>query len=239
MEVLVVGGTGRLGSATARALTDRGASVRIASRKSPLSVDVTTGAGLDEALRGMDVVIDATEAINPKAARRVHIDGTRNLLEAEARAAVKHHVGISIVGVDRVPLAYYEVKLEQEQLVEASPVPWTIVRATQFHEFIEQLVGFPQTRFGGRALYQPAAVDEVAGAVAEVALGEARRTRVNVAGPEVHRLRHLAELGGLRKPFSVPLFGRIGKPMRQGALTHPNPDVRTATTYGEWLRHRG
>ena len=244
MEILVIGATGLIGHEVARALHDRGASVRAASRTSAdRPVDLTTGAGLADALDGADVVVDASNGPpGGERARPVLVDGTRRLLAAEALAGVRHHVAVSIVGIDAVPLPYYRLKLEQEALVAGGPVPWSVVRATQVHELVDGLLSAAARRRvapRSRARLQPAAASEVGAAVAEVALG-APRGRVDVAGPEVRTVTELAALrrragrpGGV--PVPVPLPRRLGRPLRAGNLTAARADVTTATSFERWL----
>ena len=132
MNIAIVGGTGTVGAEAVRELTARGHAVRVLTRHAPeYPVDLTTGAGLERALAGIDVVIDAASG-----GKQVLVAGTERLLRAGAAAGVKHHVGVSIVGIDRVGGPYYKLKLAQEAAIRAGGVPWTIVRATQFHTLI-------------------------------------------------------------------------------------------------------
>ena len=135
MRVAIAGGTGTLGRGVVEELQARGHDVRVLSRRSEtFPVDLTTGAGLGAALEGCDVVVDASNNANAKKARAILVDGTRRLTEAEKVAGVRHHVSVSIIGCEKVPMGYYKVKIDQEQAVEQGGVPWTIVRATQFHD---------------------------------------------------------------------------------------------------------
>jgi uncharacterized protein YbjT (DUF2867 family) len=220
-----------LGGAVAAAIQTRGGTARCASRAS--GVDVTTGVGLNDALGGIDVVVEATNGPPNRKARPVLVDGTRRLLTAETQAGVRHHVGVSIVGTDRVPMAYYRLKHEQEQVIEAGAVPWTIIRATQFHELMRQWLDGRVRPFRGLR-FQPAAVREVAETIADVALGPPRRERVSVAGPKVHDAGELVRLMG-RRTALIPVPGRVGQAIRAGALTDSDPDVRTSTTFERWL----
>jgi hypothetical protein len=134
MRIAIIGGTGTLGRQVAAQLRDRGHEVRVLSRSAPEHrVDLRTGAGLEEGLRGCQAVVDASNDSSRDAARLL-VDGTRRLLAAEQAAGVTHHVGVSIVGCELVPLGYFRAKAAQEQVLEHGPLPWTIVRATQFHE---------------------------------------------------------------------------------------------------------
>jgi uncharacterized protein YbjT (DUF2867 family) len=242
MRIAIAGGTGTLGRYVTEQLRARGHEVRVLSRSSRQHrVDLTTGEGLDAALAGCDVVVDASNS-NRKAAS-VLVEGSRRLLAAEQAAGVGHHVCVSIVGCDRVPLGYYRVKVAQERVVEAGPVPWSIVRATQFHELAAglfaagarwRIVPVP------RAIVQTIAAAQAAQAVADVAEGPALRGRIDVVGPVATSVRDLARTWrsvtgrrGLLVP--VPLPGGVGRAMRAGAATEPSPDVRGTTTFADWL----
>ncbi len=144
MQVAVVGGTGAVGAPLVATLIERGNDVRVLSRgptgpKPPAGashrrIDLVSGSGLAEALDGVEVVVDA--ANSQKRANEVLVEGTRRLLEAEAAAGVRHHLGISVLGCDRVPLKYYRYKLAQEAKLAAGEVPWSLLRATQFHPLL-------------------------------------------------------------------------------------------------------
>ena len=242
MEIAIVGGTGVLGRRVADELRVRGHEVRVLSRGAPqYRVDLATGAGLDKALDGCEVVIDASNNSTRSAATTL-VDGTRRLLAAEQAAGVAHHVSVSIIGCELVPMGYFKVKAAQEDVVSRAGVPWTIVRATQFHELVAAL-------FGGTARYrvlpalrgvlQPVAAADAARAVADVAVGEPRRGRVEVAGPEVVQIRDLAatwrRAAGRRALLvPVPVPGRVGRALRDGWLTAARPDVRGSITFATW-----
>jgi uncharacterized protein YbjT (DUF2867 family) len=245
MRIAVAGASGTIGAPVREELAKRGHAVRALSRSSPeFPVDLETGVGLEAALADCDALIDATNG-GPaeKAARAVLIDGGRRLLAAAAEAGIKHHVCISIVGIERVPLAYYRVKVEQEALVETSGLAYSIVRATQFHPLLDGLFG-AAARYrvlpGGRARLQPVDPRQVAEVVAAVA--EARPTggRTTVAGPRVHELRELAadwKAVRARRALIVPapLPPKLGRPLRDGALTDPRPDHRGTVEFAAWL----
>ncbi len=233
-----------VGRRVVAALQSAGHETRALSRHSTrCPIDLRTGSGLDGALSGCDVVVDASNGPPSGKARTVLVDGCRRLLEAERRAGVAHHVCVSIIGIDSVPMGYYRVKVEQEREVEMGGVPWTIVRATQFHD----LLGGALTATarwhvlpGGRAQFQPVDVEEAASAIAAAATGGARRERLTVAGPEVHDLSGLARLwreGTGRRALSlpVPLPGKLGRALREGRLTCATPDVRGRRTFADWL----
>jgi uncharacterized protein YbjT (DUF2867 family) len=246
MRIAIVGGTGTLGRPVTAALAERGHEVRVLSRSSEYPVDLTTGEGLPEALDGCAAVVDASNASSPKRAARVLIEGSRRLLAAEQDAGVSHHVCVSIVGCDRVPVGYYRVKVEQERVVEQGPMPWSIVQATQFHELAAaalaaagkfRLVPVPNMTL------QTIAAAEVAHTVADVAEGAPRLGRIRVGGPEIRTARDLArtwcEVTGRRAVLlPVPVPGKLGRALRDGALTAGKPDVTGAITFADWLATR-
>jgi uncharacterized protein YbjT (DUF2867 family) len=245
MRIAVAGGTGTVGSLLVGELRKRDHDVRALSRGSfDFPVDLRTGDGLERALEGCDVVVDAVNNSSPLSAAATLVAGSERLLSAERGAGVGHHVCISIVGCDRAPMAYYNVKVQQERLCEHGPVPWTIVRATQFHELIAGVFAaawrWRLLPMAGARL-QPVAAAEVASAVADVAEGPPLRRRYTVAGPEVVDARELARRWqavtgrrAARIPVAIP--GKLGTALRGGALTAARPDVRGAVTFEEWLR---
>lgn len=245
MKVAVLGATGSIGSPLAGELRKRGHQVRALSRRSrEYPVDIETGAGLQAALEGCDVLVDASNGgPAPKAARSVLIDGGRHLLGAAERAGISHHVCVSIVGIDRVPLPYYKVKLEQEDLVAGSRIPHSIVRSTQFHTLLATLFQ-AAARFrllpGGTTRLQPVAPRQAAEVVARVAEGKPLEGRTTVAGPQVLELRSLARawraLNGARGlVLPPPLPPSLGRPLREGALTDPDADHSGTVSWSAWL----
>jgi uncharacterized protein YbjT (DUF2867 family) len=243
MRIAIAGGTGTLGRPVADALRSRGHEVRVLSRRGPeYRVDVTTGEGLAEALEGVDVVVDATNDSSKHAADTL-VEGSRRLLAAEEVAGVGHHVCVSIVGCELVPARYLRIKAEQERVVEEGPQPWSIVRATQFHELIDMALA-PAARKHlmpvPRVPLQTVASTEVASVVADVAEGAPRRGRVEVVGPEVVDARELARTwrsttGRRALLLPLPLPGRMGRALRAGALIAERPDVRGTTPFATWL----
>ena len=174
MRIAVAGGTGVVGRHVVDIAVDQGHEVVTLARSA--GVDLVTGAGLAARLDGVDVVIDVTGTREQKRAAAEDFFGgvTARLLSAEVDADVRHHVTLSIVGVDDVDTGYYAGKRRQEQVVTSGPVPWTLLRATQFHEFAEQALGF--VRLGPVSLVpkmrtQPIAAQEVAQALVARALG--------------------------------------------------------------------
>jgi uncharacterized protein YbjT (DUF2867 family) len=245
MRIGVVGGTGTVGRRIAAALARAGHEVRALSRSAAqYPVDLTTGAGLEAALSGCAVVIDASNGPPSRKARGVLVDGSRRLLKVAEGAGVGHHVCVSIVGIDDVPMAYYRVKLEQERVVERAGLPWTIMRSTQFHDLLGSLLSTAGRRHvlpAARAKFQPVGVDEAADAIAAVATDTPGLARVTIAGPEVHDLRSLGRLwreatGRRAIDIPVPLIGHLGRALREGRLTCANPDVRGSQTFAAWLQ---
>jgi uncharacterized protein YbjT (DUF2867 family) len=252
MEVVVIGGTGTIGALIVAELSARGDSVRILSRRPPREVservshrrvDLTTGQGLAEGLAGADTVVDASN--DARRAKDILVDGTRRMLAAEQETGVIHHVAISIVGCDRVPLGYYRAKVAQEQAIAEAPAPWSLLRATQFHQLIGMAFEAAE-RFGvapaGKARFQPIDPAIVAKRVAD-AVHDAPGSRLpDVAGPEV---RTLGELGRAWRehsarrlvPVRLPMFGPIGKPLREGALCAPAA-AAGGQTFEQWLAGR-
>src|SRR6202007_1632840 len=187
MKIVVIGGTGLIGSKTVAILRQGGHEVVAASPNT--GVNTITGEGLKEALAGAQVVIDLANAPSweDKAVLEFFETSGRNLLAAEAAAGVRHHVALSNVGTDRSDNGYFRAKVAQEKLIEASGIPYTIIRASQFMEF---LGGIADASADGNivrlppVLFQPIAADDVAAIVAEVALAAPRRGTVEIAGPE-------------------------------------------------------
>ena len=243
MRIAVAGATGNIGALTVTALRKAGHDVVRISRS--LGVDLVTGDGLDAALNGVDAVVDATNATAADPAETVAFFGaaTRNLLAAEERTGVGHHVLLSIAGVDRVEgNAHYAGKREQERLVTAGPVPWSIVPATQFHDFAAMLAGW--TERDGVAtipplLVQPVAPADVADVLAEVAAGTPQGRCPDLAGPEPQDLVDMARRTHQARGRTVKLVptwsGPLGTDMA-GDVLLPGEGARIApTTFEEWL----
>ena len=187
MKIVVSGGTGLIGSKTVAILRQGGHEVLAASPNS--GVNTITGEGVKEAVTDAQVVIDLANSpsFEDNAVLEFFETSGRNLLPAEAAAGVRHHVALSIVGTDRTDNGYFRAKVAQEKLIEASGVPYTIIRATQFLEFLR---GIADSSVDGNIvrlppiLFQPIAADDVAAVVAEVALATPRNGIIEIAGPE-------------------------------------------------------
>ncbi|MFE3456800.1 SDR family oxidoreductase [Nocardiopsis aegyptia] len=243
MRIAVAGATGNIGSLTTAALKGAGHEVVPLSRS--LGVDLTTGDGLDDALAGAAAVVDTTNHTGTERSQTVDFFGTttRTLLTAEEKAGVRHHVVLSIVGIDAVEgNAHYAGKREQERLVADGPVPWTIVRATQFHDFAAMVASW--TEQDGVAalaplLVQPIAPADVADVLAEIAVGEPQGRYRDVAGPETQDLVDMARRTHAARGRDVRLVptwsGLFGTSMAGNVLL-PGEGARLApTTFDAWL----
>ena len=245
MKIVVIGGTGLIGSKTVAILRQGGHEVVAASPQT--GVNTITGEGLEEAVAGTQVVIDL--ANSPSWEDQAVLDffetSGRNLLPAEAAAGVRHHVAVSIVGTDRMPdNGYFRAKVAQERLVEKSGVPYTIIRATQFMEF---LGGIAASGAGGSTvrlspgLFQPIAADDVAAIVADVALAAPRNGIVEIAGPERAPLsdiiaRYLKATGDPRTVVPDPEARYFGGRVEERSLV-PLGEARLGRIgLDEWLR---
>jgi uncharacterized protein YbjT (DUF2867 family) len=188
MKIVAIGGTGLIGSKTVAILRQRGHEIVAAAPES--GINTITGEGLKEAIAGAQVVIDLANSpsFEDKAVLEFFETSDRHLLAAEAAAGVRHHVALSIVGTDRTPdNGYFRAKLAQEKLIEASGIPYTIIRSTQFMEFLGAIADSSADGNVVRVspgLFQPIAADDVAPIVAEVALAAPRNGIVEIAGPE-------------------------------------------------------
>jgi len=204
VNVLVTGGTGTLGRQAVTLLRQSGHRARIFTRRprghvDAVEGDLKTGAGLDKALAGIEVIVHAASATaQPLRGRSTDVDGTRRLIDRAAAAGIAHIVFVSIVGIDRVEYPYYKTKLATEHVVRENAVPWSILRATQFHQFVDFLL----QRFSRVPLLtavpfawrlQPVEVTEVARRLVALALGAPTRTSEDFGGPEVRDLKSLAD----------------------------------------------
>jgi len=244
MRVAVAGATGNIGARTASFLERDGHTAVRISRS--LGVDLLTGAGLDAALQGVDAVVDAISSppMSAEETREYFGTTTRNLLAAEERSGVRHHVLLSIVGIGRIDggTAHYAGKREQERLVAAGPVPWTIVPATQFHDFAAMAVSW--TERDGVAtiaplLVQPIAPDDIAQILAEIATGAPKGRYADVAGPETQDLVDMARRTNEVRGREVKLVPTWSGPLDlslSGNVLLPGDNARIApTTFDEWL----
>jgi uncharacterized protein YbjT (DUF2867 family) len=246
MRIAVAGGTGQVGTHVVAAAREQGLDVVVLTRGN--GVDLVAGTGVAEALEGADAVIDVASVTTLDAGESVAFfeATTRNLLAAEKEAGVGHHLALSIVGVDRVPEGYYAGKVAQERLVEGGSVPWTIVRATQFHEFAEQI--YARAKVGPfhvapKMRTQPIAAREVAEHLVALAQAAPLGRASDLAGPREESLaemvRALARARGSRAWIpAIPLPGASGRAQRDGSLLPGSDAVLGRQTYAEWLARR-
>jgi uncharacterized protein YbjT (DUF2867 family) len=245
MKIVVIGGTGRVGSRIVERLRADGHEAVPAAPNT--GVDTLTGEGLADALRGAAAVIDVANApsFEDQAVLEFFTTSTRNLLAAEAAAGTPHHVAISIVGADRLPASgYLRAKVAQEQLVMASPVPYSIVRSTQFFEFVESITAAAAdggTITASPALLQPIAAADVAEAIAAVVEGAPLHGTIEIGGPEAIPLdelvrRDLAARHDHREVQTDPHAQYFGTELAERDLV-PGPGARLGSIrFDEWLR---
>jgi uncharacterized protein YbjT (DUF2867 family) len=244
MKIVVIGGTGLIGSKVVKKLGDRGYDAVAASPNS--GVNTLTGEGLAEVLKGASVVVDVSNSpsFDDAPVMQFFQTSTRNLLAFEAAAGVGHHVALSVVGSDRLPdSGYLRAKVAQEKLIKESPIPYSIVRATQFFEFLTRIadsategttVRLPSVGF------QPLAADDVASAVAKVAMGSPLNGTVEVAGPEQFRFdefisRGLSARNDPREVIADPHAPYFGTELSEGSLVPDDVALIGETRFADWL----
>ncbi len=244
MKIIVIGGTGLIGSKTVPILCQGGHDVVAASPKS--GVNTITGEGLKEAMVGAQVVIDLANSpsFEDKAVLEFFQTSGRKLHPAEAAAGVRHHVALSIVGIDRTDNGYFRAKVAQEKLIETSGIPYTIIRSTQFLEFLGGIADSSAVGNTVRlppSLFQPIAADDVATIVADVARAAPRNGIVEIAGPERAPFNEIVAryLKAVRDPREVvrdPEAGYWGGKIEERSLV-PLGDARLGRIgLDEWLR---
>ena len=244
MEIVVIGGSGLIGSKLVTKLREHGHDAAAASPNS--GVNTVTGEGLAEVLKGASVVVDVSNspAWEDAAVLTFFETSTRNLLTYEAAAGVGHHVALSVVGTDRLSESgYFRAKIAQEKLIKESSIPYSIVRATQFFEFLK---GLADISFDGDkvhlppVLFQPMAADDVASGVGRIAVGPPGNGIVEIGGPEQFRLdelvrRRLATLKDPREVIADPRARYSGAEVGERTLV-PGKDARLCETRFEtWL----
>jgi uncharacterized protein YbjT (DUF2867 family) len=248
MKIVVIGGSGLIGKKLVNDLRQRGHQVVAASPST--GVNTVTGDGLADGLKGAQVVVDVANAPSwdDNAVLAFFETSGRNLLAAEAVAQVGHHIALSVVGTDRLLASgYFRAKMAQENLVKASKIPYTIVRATQFFEFVG---GIAQSASDGQAvrlppaLMQPIVSDDVAAALADVAVGAPLNRTVDLAGPEAIRMddlvrQFLVANGDTRNVITDPQAQYFGVTVNDQSLT-PGDNPRIGSTrFEDWLSSSG
>jgi uncharacterized protein YbjT (DUF2867 family) len=243
MRIAVAGGTGLAGAHVVAELAVRGHRPVVLARGT--GIDLSTGSGLDERLAGVDAVVDVTNVATTRESEAVgFFDAVgRNLLAAERRCGVGHHVALSIIGIDRVEYGYYRGKLRQEELIAASGLPATIIRTAQFHEFAGQILDrmtFGPVVVAPRMRSQPIAIREVAAHLAAAAVARVGEAPRQLAGPRVEELtsmiRELIAAARRRRlivPVRIP--GQGGAAMAQGALLPTGAVTLGGQDFAAWL----
>jgi uncharacterized protein YbjT (DUF2867 family) len=244
MKIVVIGGTGLIGSKVVEKLKQKGHEAIAASPNT--GVNTITGDGLKQAMAGTQVVIDLANSpsFEDKAVLEFFETSGRNLLAAEAAAGIRHHVALSIVGTDRSDNGYFRAKVAQEKLIKTSGIPYTIIRSTQFMEFLR---GIADSGADGNrvrispGLFQPIAADDVAANVADVALAAPRNGIVEIAGPERAPFneivaRYLKAVGDPREVVRDPEARYFGGRVEERSLV-PLGEARLGRIgFDEWLR---
>jgi uncharacterized protein YbjT (DUF2867 family) len=244
MKIVVIGGTGLIGSKLVKKLREHGHEVVAASPSS--GVNALTGEGLADALKGASVVVDVTNSPSweDAAVLKFFETSTRNLLDYEAAAGVGHHVALSVVGTERlVQSGFFRAKIVQENLIKASSISYSIIRATQFFEFVKNIADFSTEGNKVRlppVLFQPMAADDVASAIARIATSSPVNGTIEIGGPEQFPLdelirRDLAARKDPREVISDPHGRYFGIEVSERTLI-PNDDARLGETrFEEWV----
>jgi uncharacterized protein YbjT (DUF2867 family) len=248
MKIVVIGGTGRIGSKVVNKLREHGHEAIAAAPNT--GVNTLTGEGLAEVLKGASVVVDVSDSPqwDDAAVLKFFETSTRNQLKYEADAGVGHHVALSVVGTERLSESgYFRGKIAQEKLIRESSIPYTIVHATQFFEFLKGLADWSMV--GDEVhlppvLFQPMAADDVASGVARVAVGPPANGIVEIGGPEQFRLdelvrRRLASLKDSRKVVTDPNARYSGAKISEKTLVPGNNARLGETRFETWLDQSG
>jgi len=244
MKIVIIGGTGLIGSKLVQKLREHGHEAVAAAPNT--GVNTLTGEGLAELLKGASAVVDVSNSPNweESAVLNFFVTSTRNLLTYEAAAGVKHHVALSVVGTEELSgSAYFRAKIAQEKLIKESSIPYTIIHATQFFEFIKGLADI--SIVDGKVhlppvLFQPMAADDVAAAVGKIAVGAPANGIVEIGGPEQFRLdelvrQRLAQLKDPREVIADPNALYSGAKVSEKTLV-PGTNARlSGTRYETWL----
>jgi uncharacterized protein YbjT (DUF2867 family) len=245
MKIVVIGGSGLIGAKLVKRLSREGHEVRPASLNS--GVNIVTGEGLGAALAGAEVVVDVANSpsFEPKAVLEFFEASGRNIAAAEKAAGVRHHLALSVIGLERLPdNGYFSAKMAQERLIKAAGIPYTILRSAQFFEFVGSIVESGVDGDAIRlspALFQPVASDDVVAALADLAVGPPLDDTVEVAGPEKVPLdkigrEFLAAHDDKRRVIADIHAGYYGSALDDRSLTPAGKARLGATRFSEWLR---
>ena len=240
MKIVVIGGTGLIGSKVVQKLNQRGHEAVAAAPNT--GVDTITGKGLAEALAGAEAVVDVSNSPSFEAALDFFQASGRNLTAAEQKAGVRHHIALSVVGTDRLQdSGYFRAKFAQEQMVEASPTPYTLIHATQFFEFIRSIADV--STVGGAVRlppvkFQPMAAEDVASAIVDAALADPVNGMIEIGGPETFRFddavgKVLKYDHDPRQVIADPSASYYGVELKDTSLV-PGPGARLGSTTLEW-----
>ncbi|TCC24002.1 SDR family oxidoreductase [Kribbella sindirgiensis] len=247
MKIVVIGGTGLIGTKLAALLTGH----EVVPAAPSTGVNTITGEGLADVLKGADVVVDVANSPSFEAGPVMEFfkTSTGNLLQAEDAAGVRHHVGISIVGTERLPdNAYFAAKLAQEALVKASGIPYSLVHATQFMEFVAAIADEGTWDDGkvhiAPVAWAPIAADDVAANLARVATGEPLNARIDIAGPDEYRMdeffrKALAERGDTREVVTDEHARYFGSELTERSLVPIGEATLGEVHYDEWYAAQG
>ncbi len=244
MKIVVIGGTGLIGSSVVANLARLGHEAVAAAPNT--GVNTLTGEGLDAALAGADIVVDVANSPQFDAAPALEffVTSGRNLLAAGQKAGVKHHVALSVVGTERLQdSGYFRAKIVQEALIRASPIPYSILRSTQFFPFVQGIIQAGQVGdeiHVSPALVQPTAAPDVAGALTDVVLAKPVNGLLEVAGPQAFGLdkfvaRYLQAKGDARKVVADPKALYFGVELQERSLTPGEDHIHGLTTFEDWL----
>lgn len=242
MKIVVIGGTGLIGSRVVEKLKQQGHDAVAAAPNT--GVDTITGKGLAEALANASVVVDVSNSpsFEEKAAMEFFRTAGRNVTTAEVSAGIRHHVALSVVGTDRLQdSGYFRAKLAQETIIRSSPIPYTLVHATQFFEFLRAIAQFSTVDGKVRlppVLFQPMAAEDIARAIVETALAEPKNDTIEIAGPETFTLdepvrRALAQDGDPREVVADPSAPYFGVAVGEKTLV-PGRGARLGSTRLDW-----
>jgi uncharacterized protein YbjT (DUF2867 family) len=244
MKIVVIGGSGLIGAKLVKMLRQRGEEAVAASQST--GVNILTGKGLAEAMAGARAVVDVSNSpsFEDKAVMEFFATSGRQLAAAEKTAGVGHHVALSVIGTDRMPASgYFRAKTAQEEQIKSSGIPYTIVRATQFFEFvgaIAQSATDGQTVRLPPALMQPIVSDDVAAALADIAVGKPANRTLDLAGPERIRMddlvaRYLRATGDSRQVITDPQARYYGTEVDDRSLTPGDNPLLGTTRFDHWL----
>ncbi|MET9271584.1 SDR family oxidoreductase [Kribbella sp. NPDC003557] len=248
MKIVVIGGTGLIGTKLVAKLTEHGHEAVAAAPST--GVNTITGEGLADVLKGADVVVDVANSPSFEAGPVMEFfrTSTANVLQAEDEAGVRHHVGISIVGTERMPdNAYFAAKIAQEELIKASGIPYSLVHATQFFEFVPATADSGTQEDGkvhiAPVAWQPIAAEDVARILGRTAVGEPLNRRIDIAGPDEVRMdefirKALAESGDPREVVSDPHATYFGSELTERSLVPLGEATLGELHYADWYAAR-